>query len=429
MKTPTARPRTGFSETQKQSDTQENKPPSAARQQQDLSYGLSRRQVSLVDGVLEEEIIEEMAGNRARNRAPKVYSPGPPSAARQQKDLTESAAQGEDGAGDAFSRDLAAAIVAGDQNLYCKIVENEIFKKKSTQNRPTKVYSPSSIKQRHRRTKAEIEGIREAIYQILEAGQPMTVRQVFYALTVRHIIEKTEAEYNGTVVRLLVEMRHDKIIPYGWISDNTRWVRRPNTHTGVAQAILETAHFYRRSLWADAKYHVEIWCEKEALAGVLHEETEVWDVPLLVSRGFSSSGYIYDQAQFIKETGKPAFVYQFGDYDPSGIWIAKQIERGLREHAPGVDLRFERVAVTPLQIGEWNLPSRPTKASDSRAKNFGPISVELDAIPPLTLRALVRECIEQHVDKEQLNVLEIAEESEREYLHNLAAAVKQAGIK
>ena len=48
-------------------------------------------------------------------------------------------------------------------------------------------------------------------------------------------IAKTEAEYKGTVCRLLTEMRleHDAYaiqlmptIPFGWIADNTRWVRQ-----------------------------------------------------------------------------------------------------------------------------------------------------------------------------------------------------------
>jgi hypothetical protein len=56
--------------------------------------------------------------------------------------------------------------------------------------------------------------------------------------------------------------------------------------------------------------------------------------------------------------------------------------------APAAEIHFERIAVTPAQIAAWDLPSRPTKASDSRAKGFGEVSVELDAIEPDRLRAL-----------------------------------------
>ena len=34
-----------------------------------------------------------------------------------------------------------------------------------------------------------------------------------------------------------------------------------------------------------------------------------------------------------------------------------------------VFIEFTRAAVTPEQIARWNLPTRPTKASDSRARS------------------------------------------------------------
>ena len=43
-------------------------------------------------------------------------------------------------------------------------------------------------------------------------------------------------------------------------------------------------------------------------------------------------------------------------------------------------------------------------------------SVELDAIPPATLRALVREGIERHMDPGRLHILKLAEEQERDLL-------------
>jgi len=54
----------------------------------------------------------------------------------------------------------------------------------------TATYQTSPIK-RHRSTKAEVEARREALLEIIEAGKPMTVRQVFYQATVRGIVEKS----------------------------------------------------------------------------------------------------------------------------------------------------------------------------------------------------------------------------------------------
>ena len=63
---------------------------------------------------------------------------------------------------------------------------------------------------------------------------------------------------------------------------------------------------------------------------------------------------------------------------------------------------------------------RPTKSSDSRAKGFVGDSVELDAIPVDDLRDLARDCIERHVDHQQLDALMVTEAEEREVLMRIA---------
>jgi hypothetical protein len=286
------------------------------------------------------------------------------------------------------------------------------------------VYVPSDIKQpkRFRRTKVEITRIRNAILDILQNDNPQTVRQIFYALTVRGVIKKAEIEYHRTVIRLLTEMREAGQIPFEWIADNTRWMRKPPTFTGLESCLSNTSKFYRRDLWAAMPVYVEVWCEKDALAGVLLEETKVYDVPLMIARGYASLTFLHSAAMAIRAQGKPAYIYHFGDLDPSGVDAARDIESKLRRYAPEAEIYFERPAVTRTQVEEWNLPTRPTKQTDTRAKKFGSAtSVELDAIPAHQLRELVREVIERHVDQEQLALLRVAEQSERELLVKWAA--------
>jgi hypothetical protein len=289
------------------------------------------------------------------------------------------------------------------------------------------LYSASTIKKsrRPRRTKLQIAGIRDAIIDILENDHPQTVRQVFYALTVRGAILKAEIEYQQTVVRLLGDMRKAGTIPFEWIADNTRWMRKPASFTGLESCLNNTSRFYRRDLWAAMPVYVEVWVEKDALAGVMMEETEVYDVPLMVARGYASLTFLYSAATAIRAKGKPAYIYHFGDFDPSGQDAARDIETKLRRYASNIEIHFSRPAVTREQIQEWNLPTRPTKQSDPRAKKFGSAtSVELDAIPARRLRDLVRECIERHVDQEQLKLLRVAEQSERDLLTKWAATLR-----
>ena len=277
-------------------------------------------------------------------------------------------------------------------------------------------YGTRPTKRRGRRTADEMDAIRGAIYVTLKNDHPMTVRQVYYQLVSQGVIDKTEAEYKGTVCRLLVQMRKANLIPFDWIADNTRWMRKPNTYGSLGEMLQITRDTCRRALWSNQDAYVEVWLEKDALAGVVMEETEPWDVPLMVTRGYPSLSFLHSAAEAIAAQEKPTYLYYLGDHDPSGVDIPRKVEAGVREYAPNVDLHFERIAVTPEQISEFNLPTRPTKKSDSRSKRLAGESVEVDAIPAGVLRTIVNQKITAHIDDGALNVVTTAEESEREIL-------------
>jgi hypothetical protein len=281
----------------------------------------------------------------------------------------------------------------------------------------THAYGTSPINSR--RTKRDIETLRAWLYWLLYDRNPMTVRQVFYQAVSAGVIAKTEQEYKGTICRLLTRMRKDDELPYSWIADNTRWMRKPKTHSGLQATLEETAKFYRRALWQEQEAYVEIWLEKDALSGVLWEVTSRYDVPLMVTRGYPSFSFLAGAAEAIEAQGKPAYLYYFGDHDPSGVDISRNVEEQLSELAPCAEIHFERVAVNPWQIGAWNLPTRPTKQSDSRARNFKGDSVEVDAIEPGMLLKLVEDCITQHIDMEVYRRTLLIEERERETLKAL----------
>ena len=276
---------------------------------------------------------------------------------------------------------------------------------------------PSGSGKRSRRTKADIESLKSDLWDIVAENKPCTVRQIFYQAVSRGIVAKAEAEYKGTICRLLTDMRLQGDLPFDWIADNTRWMRKPSSFSTAEMAIKRTAEAYRRSVWDNQEVYVEIWLEKDALAGVLYQETAAWDVPLMVTRGYPSVSYLYEAAQTILAEDKPTYLYYFGDWDPSGVDIPRNVETRIREFAPESEIYFERVAVNEDQIEELQLPTRPTKKGDSRSAKFEGESVEVDAIPPKILRQMASECITQHIDEGALEVMRIAEKSEREWLN------------
>jgi len=250
---------------------------------------------------------------------------------------------------------------------------------------------------------------------------------MFYQAVSRGLVEKTEKEYKQTIGRLLVKMRKEGHLNYGWIADGTRWMRKPRTHTGLKNALEDTLRYYRRDVWQDQGVYVEVWCEKEAMAGVLYEETYKWDVPLFVTRGFSSITFLHSAAQEINATEKPTYLYYLGDHDPSGLGISQQVEAGLRQHvSKHIPIHFERICITPEQIEQYQLPTRPTKQTDSRAKGFKGDSVELDAMPARILRGLVANAIVQHIDDDAKEQTMQIEQLERQTLENVLLHLPEA---
>ncbi len=273
---------------------------------------------------------------------------------------------------------------------------------------------------RERKSKGEIKALKRLLYDIIEEMKPMTIRQIFYQAVSRDHIDKTEVEYKN-ICRLLTDMRKAHEIPWRWLADNTRWMRKPDTYNKLKDMLYESQMFYRRALWNDQEVYVEIWLEKDALSGVLYDVTWKWDVPLMVTRGYPSFTYIAQAAETIRETRKPTYLYYFGDNDPSGKDISRHVKESIDElvNPKGViniPITFERIAVNKDQIISLDLPTRPTKQSDTRSKNFEGESVEVDAIHPDILRRMVNECIEQHIDYGLLEKTSMIENAERESL-------------
>lgn len=266
--------------------------------------------------------------------------------------------------------------------------------------------------------------IRNAVYDLTYRYERMTVRQTFYALEVQGIVEKTEGGYRQVQAQVL-KMRREGLLAWGFITDGTRWQRKPESYDDVEDFMAYMARTYRRDLWQGQDVRIEIWLEKDALADLVIDTTVAWDVALMVSRGQSSATFLWNAAQVAIaawENGIETFIYALYDRDAGGRRAARAIEHDLAEHAPGVPIHFELLAVTDEQVRKWGLPTRPAKKSDPEEAKFDGRAVELDAIPPDQLIQLVENAIVGHIDAGAWQVQQAVEREEREGLQRLARA-------
>jgi hypothetical protein len=266
--------------------------------------------------------------------------------------------------------------------------------------------------------------IRGAVHELTELYDRMTVRQVFYALETRGIVAKTEGGYRQ-VQQQVLKMRLDGLLPWSFITDGTRWQRKPRSYADADSYLDQMVRAYRRDLWQEHDVRIEVWLEKDALADVIVDVTTKWDVSLMVSRGQSSATFLHGAAKAAEEAHDndrvSTYIYALYDFDAGGERAFRAVERELPNFAPDTPIYVERLAVTEQQIEAWNLPTRPAKRSDPEAAKWGDKpAVELDAINPKQLVELVEDAITAHVDDHAWEIEQRIEEEEREGLLALA---------
>ena len=284
-------------------------------------------------------------------------------------------------------------------------------------------YRTSPVK-RNRRSKSQINSLLEAVTTIITGeAEQITIRHLFYRLTGLKHIEKTEKDYKS-LCNHLTKWRRSGDVPWDAFADSSRWHLSEQSFDGVSDAMENTVECYRRNLWAEQSAYVEIWAEKDAISGILYREAETFGVKVFPCRGFASLSSLYSAANTFKRAvanGKKVFIYYFGDHDPSGLAIDQALVNSFRDDF-GVEVNLTRAAITPEQIVEHNLPTRPMKKGDKRGKDWIGGCVEVDTMPPAVLKGIVRDCITQHIDPYQWHQTKLIEAEEKETLRSYAAA-------
>lgn len=258
---------------------------------------------------------------------------------------------------------------------------------------------------------------------------PLTLRQIYYRLVAKLLIPNTVTAYK-TLSKLMVKARERGKIDSTRIEDRSRQslgplvpllllplARRtlyiqgdwgydnPDVFLNERIEVLrECWKFYTKSLWETQPKEVLILLEKDALSRLFLDVATKFRVWVYPTRGYASYTYVQNIADRMSEV-KENIVLYFGDYDPSG----RDIERDLNERLGaygGQNFKIIRVALTQEQIFMHNLPPRPEDAAtieklknDPRTARYGmEYACELDALEPSTLQDLIHRSINALID-------------------------------
>lgn len=227
-------------------------------------------------------------------------------------------------------------------------------------------------------------------------GFDLTLRQLYYQFVAHHGLPNKDTEYKrlGGIIN---DARYAGLIDWKAITDRTRYLRSVNHWDEPSDIIEACADQYRIDKWADQSHRVEVWIEKDALIGVIGNVCTELDLGHFSCRGYTSASELWEAAQRLKryaDAGQTPIVLHFGDHDPSGIDMTRDIEARLSLFAE-TPIEVRRLALTMEQIDEYDPPPNPAKLTDSRCTGYmakyGSESWELDALEPSVIVTLIRD--------------------------------------
>jgi hypothetical protein len=275
-----------------------------------------------------------------------------------------------------------------------------------------------------RKTLDTIASANEIITKYQAAGYDLTLRQLYYQFVSRDLIPNNSKEYNrlGGIIN---DARLAGKIDWNAIVDRTRNLQSLSHWKSPSDIVDAVATQYEIDRWKDQPNRIEVWIEKEALAGVFERVCQKWDIPFFSCRGYTSQSEMWAAARRLRRhegTGQETHILHFGDHDPSGIDMTRDI--GDRLALFGSRVNIKRIALNMDQIDQYGPPPNPAKLSDSRAQGYidvyGDESWELDALDPDVLSALVDENVEQLIDQDLYNAQIDKRDDERATLATIA---------
>lgn len=244
----------------------------------------------------------------------------------------------------------------------------------------------------------------------------ITLRQLYYRLVARLLIPNTINSYKR-LSRVLVKAREQGDVPINCLEDRSRRILGKGD-TGFYSAeeylkrklnsLQDSWKGFHMPMWDDQPRYVLISLEKDALSRLVSRIANNYSVRTFPTRGYPSFSYVQGMAKYMETRleGKHVVVLYYGDFDPSGIDIERDLEDRLARYG-AKDFSVTRIALTADQIKQYNLPPMPVKRSDARAEGFmaehGDKSVELDALDPNLFQKIVEKSIRSNINIRRWN--------------------------
>jgi len=267
--------------------------------------------------------------------------------------------------------------------------------------------------------------------QYEEQGYTLTLRQLYYQMVARNFIPNRQEEYKK-LGKTISKARLSGLIDWSMIEDRLRRPIMRHADDNAQQSVLDTADLFHLYRWEGQENYLELWCEKDAVSNVFEPVCYKYDIRFMADRGYASQTAMYDAYNRIYRElakGKHVTIIYFGDHDPSGIDMTRDIRDRLGLFLNGSDGRYpvefvDRAALNMDQVEQYKPPENPAKVNDPRfyayVERYGSSSWELDALEPSVLADLAESIIIDKIDFDIWNKIEEKEEEAKDRIRDAA---------
>jgi hypothetical protein len=276
-----------------------------------------------------------------------------------------------------------------------------------------------------------VEQANQILDEYKAQGYVLTLRQLYYQFVARDLVPNTLQSYKR-IGGICNEARLGGLIDWEVLEDRTRGLEKLAAWDSPADIIDACAQQYRRALWNDQPYYVEVWVEKEALADVVEKACNAYRVPHLSCRGYVSQSEMWRASQRLIDEGGAhdnLLILHLGDHDPSGIDMSRDIQDRLEMFMQGTSLEFKRIALNMDQVRKYKPPPNFAKTTDARfadyQEKFGTDSWELDALEPKVITALIQDHISDVIDEDAWRESKDREDKEKIKLLKIAKDLRK----
>ncbi|HEV7299235.1 MAG TPA: ParB/RepB/Spo0J family partition protein [Tepidisphaeraceae bacterium] len=282
---------------------------------------------------------------------------------------------------------------------------------------------------------------------------PLSVRQIHYRLLGENAPLKHASKPGSTYVNdrksyqalsdLLTRGRLVGRIPWHTISDETRDFEGWPVHQAIGPYITSQMDRLFTTYWRDRlqsqPHHVEVIGEKNTVKTIVSSVCREYTVPYSIGRGYCSIPPRYEMAQRFRRSGKDRLIVLIlSDLDPDGSEIAQSFARSMRDDFNIANIEPIKVALTPEQIDQYDLPpkmvAKPTSSNYAKfVAAHGQHVFELEALEASQLQDVLRDAINRVLDIDLYNREVEAEARDADYLKacrlTLIKAAQQMGIR